>query len=104
MSFFYLDISLNEMQNTLSNIGKISSIEASKLFGITNDYVTLLCRQKKVDGQLIGRLWFVDQQSLGNYLTNIRASQAKQKKEMMLKKHFGILLKVLKKQLKTFKI
>jgi len=61
-----------QVSNELSHDGLISSTHASELFSITNDYITRLCRKKDVGGILIGRLWFVDADSLRAYLGNSR--------------------------------
>ncbi len=53
----------------------LSSTEAAKYFGITNDYVTVLCRSKKVKGVFVGRLWFVDQKSLESFLSEARTAR-----------------------------
>lgn len=49
-----------------------SSVEASERFGVTNDYITALCRRKKVKGVFVGRLWFVEMESLKVFLAQSR--------------------------------
>ncbi|HVZ75733.1 MAG TPA: tail fiber domain-containing protein [Candidatus Paceibacterota bacterium] len=51
---------------------KIPSAEAAKLFGVTGDYVTLLCRRGKVEGELRGRTWYVSAWSLEKYLREMK--------------------------------
>ncbi|MEK7613016.1 MAG: hypothetical protein AAB449_02635 [Patescibacteria group bacterium] len=64
--------------------GYISSVEASERFGITNDYVTFLCRRSKVEGHLLGRLWFVNASSLGAFLREMQATKNSRKKALSL--------------------
>lgn len=52
--------------------GTISSTQAGRDFGITNDYVTLLCRRGKIKGFLVGRQWFVEKKSLESFLHTSR--------------------------------
>jgi len=56
--------------------GFISAADASARFCITNDHVTRLCRQKKISGIFLGRVWFVDVRSLEAHLRD-----AKQKRQ-----------------------
>lgn len=53
----------------------ISSTQAGRDFGITNDYVTLLCRRGKIEGFLVGRLWFVQKKSLEAYLLQAKTER-----------------------------
>jgi hypothetical protein len=59
--------------------GFISSTEAGRRFGVTHDYVSLLCRRKSVDGILVGRLWFVREDSLRAFLELSRARRTAQR-------------------------
>jgi hypothetical protein len=59
----------------------LSATEAGKAFGITNDYVTTLCRRKKVAGVFIGRIWYVEKVALGRYLETVRAESARKQSE-----------------------
>jgi hypothetical protein len=61
---------------------RITSAAASSRFGVTNDYVTLLCRQKKIDGVLIGRDWFVDPESLAAFLKKTEAEKKNQREAL----------------------
>src|SRR3989344_7414660 len=42
----------------------ISSRRAAEITGYTNDYIGQLCRLGKVKAQLVGRNWYVEEQSL----------------------------------------
>jgi len=48
----------------LGGIKYISSKRASLLTGYTKDYIGQLCRGKKVNAQLVGRTWYVEEESL----------------------------------------
>ena len=69
----FLAISPLEMEenspsyNTYSNW--ITSIEASKRFGVTNDYVSILCRRGLVAGERRGKIWHVDAEASESFLT-----------------------------------
>ena len=60
----------------------LTSKEAATLFGITNDYVTQLCRRGKVEGRLAGRLWYVEESSLCAYLDLTRSARGSYRKEL----------------------
>lgn len=62
--------------------GFVPSTEASKVFGITNDYVTQLCRRGKINGFLIGRLWFVEKKSLKLFLQESQIARAAQRRAL----------------------
>ncbi|HWB34039.1 MAG TPA: tail fiber domain-containing protein [Candidatus Paceibacterota bacterium] len=61
---------------------KIPSNEAAKLFGVTGDYVTLLCRRGKVEGELHGRTWHVSAWSLEKYLRQMKNEKEARKAEL----------------------
>ncbi len=61
----------------------ISSVEAGKRFGCTNDYVARLARQGKVHGTRVGREWFVDPSSLGHFI--MQAESAKRERATRLR-------------------
>lgn len=67
----------------------MTSMEAASRFDITNDYITRLCRQKKIVGFLVGRLWYIEEQSLKDLL-----KQSKEKR----KEHREKLSKSLKSE------
>ena len=55
---------------------KASSI--ARELGYTSDYVGQLCRAEKVDAQLVGRSWYVQEDSIRNHKsTRYRSSKAK---------------------------
>jgi len=81
----YLGVLLPFMSPDLKKIfGKdvIPSTEASKVFGVTNDYITQLCRRKKISGFLIGRLWFVEKKSLKLFLQESQIARAAQRRAL----------------------
>jgi len=53
----------------------LSSRYAGKIFGYTNDYVTRLARQKKVFGKMVGRVWYVEEESFKNFIQNNTAQK-----------------------------
>ncbi|MDP2641946.1 MAG: hypothetical protein Q8P21_01480, partial [bacterium] len=55
----------------------ISAIRASKKIGYASDYIGQLCRAKKVPGELVGRTWYVDFQSLVEHKKARRVGKAK---------------------------
>ena len=58
------------MSKSIEIEGKIfvSPIVASKATDFTNDYVTRLAREGKINAYKIGREWFVDPQSLAEFV------------------------------------
>lgn len=62
--------------------GVVPSTEAAKVFDITNDYVTQLCRRGKISGFLIGRLWFVEKKSLKLFLHESKVARAAQRRAL----------------------
>jgi hypothetical protein len=42
----------------------MSSPEASRIYGVSNDYIARLCRQGRLNGRLEGRVWMVESKSL----------------------------------------
>lgn len=66
---------------TLNNKKYLKATEIAKDLGYTSDYVGQLCRAGKVDAQLVGRSWFVNEASLrehkhGTKRSNKAKSQA----------------------------
>jgi len=53
----------------------ISSKRLSRDFGYTHDYISRLCREEKIDGKLVGRNWFVYEDSLSAYKKISRENQ-----------------------------
>ncbi|MFQ5662088.1 MAG: hypothetical protein ACE5F2_02450, partial [Candidatus Paceibacteria bacterium] len=50
----------------------ISSKTAGKISGYTNDYVARLARQGKVSGRIVGRTWYVEEESLNDFVEHNR--------------------------------
>lgn len=65
------------MEDELVIEGKsfISSKRLSASLGYTHDYISRLCREGKIQGKLVGRNWFVDQDSLTTYKKVSRDNQ-----------------------------
>lgn len=53
----------------IPNQKRISAAEAGRQFGYTNDYVTRLAREKKVNATRVGKQWYVDAASLESFVT-----------------------------------
>lgn len=53
----------------LHNRPYISSREAGRLAGYTNDYIARLCRLGELKGERVGRVWFVDQDAFRFFLS-----------------------------------
>lgn len=74
----------------------IPSTEASKRFDLTNDYIGSLCRRGKVRSSLVGRLWYVDEGSLSQYLR--QSAEERLERRKLLSRHvrhawaLGVLL------------
>jgi len=58
----------------------ISSARAAELFGYTKDYVGQLCRAGKLDAQLIGRSWYVSEDSLRKHKLSVHYTLKSPKK------------------------
>lgn len=59
----------------------IKASEIAKHLGYTSDYVGQLCRSGKVDAELVGRSWYVEEHSMIKHRKNrYRSNQAKSKK------------------------
>lgn len=54
-------------QVVLDGISYTKAAEVAKKFGYTSDYVGQLCRSGKVDAQLIGRSWYVSEDSIQSH-------------------------------------
>lgn len=92
---------------TFNNKKFLSSKRAGELAGYTNDYIARLCRQGKVDGQMVGRAWYVDEESFQNFVdTNalqkerrsIQLSKERKKEYVSSPKKKKILPVVVEKQ------
>src|SRR3989344_2952631 len=60
----------------------ISAVEASKEFGVTNDYVTQWCRSGKLPCKRIGKNWYVRYESLRSLLVESEYAQSVRKTEL----------------------
>ena len=58
----------------------ISAKQVQSLFGYTSDYVGQLCRAGKLESKMIGRSWFVTEQSIIDYKNSV-ADAVKEKNE-----------------------
>jgi hypothetical protein len=45
-----------------------SAAEIARKYGYVRDYVARLCRQGKVRGQRLGKLWYVDTESFATFV------------------------------------
>lgn len=51
----------------------ISAKQASSLVGYTSDYVGQLCRENKIESKMVGRTWFVSEESILNHkISNLK--------------------------------
>ena len=57
-----------------ANINYISLHEAAKLTNYSQDYISLLCRQKKIKGTKIGRNWVTTKEWVENYVNKTKGS------------------------------
>jgi len=48
----------------------ISAGNAAQAAGVTRDYIGRLCREDKVVGRRVGKLWYVEESSLSDFLVN----------------------------------
>lgn len=63
---------------TLDNQKYVKAADIAKHLGYTSDYVGQLCRSGKVDAKLVGRSWFVSEDSLrGHKQDRTRSNKAK---------------------------
>src|SRR3989338_8684687 len=71
----------------------ISAIGAGREFGITNDYVTQLCRAGRVTARRIGQHWYVDRTSLADLLLKRTYSREKRRQDLALRRteEYGLL-------------
>ncbi len=64
----------------------ISTVEAAKRHHLTHDHVGLLCRKAKVQGRLLGRQWYVNEDSLVEYLK--KSEEERQARKVALSKQW----------------
>jgi len=64
------------MEDTLILEGKtfISSKRAARIAGYTTDYVGQLCRSEKINAKLLGRNWYVEENSIKNHKLRSRST------------------------------
>jgi hypothetical protein len=60
----------------------ISSIDAASRFGMTRDHVAFLCRTNRVQGELRGKGWFVDEGSITSYTKETASKSELLRKEL----------------------
>jgi predicted RNase H-like HicB family nuclease len=58
----------------------ITSMEASKKYRLTHDYVARLCHRTHVLGFKVGRLWFLHEESLKSHITNAQIEHERRRK------------------------
>ena len=70
------------MDNELNFNNKkfLSSKRAGEIAGYTNDYVARLCRQGKVEGRMVGRTWYVEENSFFSFLETHTSNKEERKK------------------------
>ena len=66
----------------LDGIKFVAAADAAATFVFTRDYIAILCRTEKVRGRLIGRNWYVDENSLKSFLVNQEHARAKRRIEL----------------------
>jgi hypothetical protein len=59
----------------------VKASQAAKRFKYTQDYVGQLCRGKKVDARLVGRVWYVNLESITQYRKTKHETQKKAAKD-----------------------
>lgn len=62
--------------------GYISAAQAERHVGVTSDHIGLLCRKGKIDGKRVGRVWYVREQSLIDYLQKTELERAARHKAL----------------------
>ena len=65
-----------------SNLGLISSKDAAQHAGFTHDYISRLCRFGKVKGEKIGNTWYIDKESLDEFLLKQQTKREVRKHEL----------------------
>jgi hypothetical protein len=65
---------------TLEGRKYVSSGRAARLYGYTKDYVGQLCRAGKLDAQLIGRSWYVSEDSIRKHKLGVHYTLKNPKK------------------------
>ena len=62
--------------------GYTSSRDASRKFDLSNDYISRLCRFGKVEGVLIGKVWYVNDESLAAFIAHTVSRRAEYAKSL----------------------
>ncbi|MDF1498501.1 MAG: helix-turn-helix domain-containing protein [Patescibacteria group bacterium] len=62
------------MKNDDKIIGYISLYEAAKLTNYSQEYISLLCRQKKIEATKIGRNWVIKKEWVEDYINKTNGS------------------------------
>ena len=88
----------------------LSSKYAGKITGYTNDYIARLCRQGKMKGQVVGKTWYVEKDSLADF--SIKNSKRKTKNREILSRERkteyvngpekSSMFKIVESKIKTF--
>ena len=60
--------SIKDYAHVASSGSYISSKQATKISGYSQDYISRLCREGKIEGKLLHGFWYIDQESLKGYL------------------------------------
>ncbi|HJN62921.1 MAG TPA: hypothetical protein QGH03_01675, partial [Candidatus Paceibacterota bacterium] len=80
----------------------ISSRRGAEKYGYTNDYLASLCRSGKLKSKMVGRAWYIEENSLINFIEAAKFQKhlVNKKKEELLKRTFKIKRDHLKKRSK----
>ena len=62
----------NANQFVLNGARYLSAREIAHTHGYVRDYIARLCRQGKVHGHRLGRLWYVDADSFSSFIAQNR--------------------------------
>ena len=60
----------------------ISANDAARTVGVTRDYIGRLCRDGKLSGKRVGKLWYVDENSLNRFLIEKEHSTATRREKL----------------------
>lgn len=60
----------------------LSSKEAGRISGYTNDYISRLAREAKIDARRVGTQWFVEPKSLDSFLQNAQKVREARKESL----------------------
>jgi len=66
----------------LNNAPHLSSKEAATLTGYSSDYISRLCRSRKLDGQLVGKTWYVREDALSRFLAGYKKELAEKREQL----------------------